>query len=138
MKTDELINNLRTHIEAINDEKIESIDFDSLTDDLKNTAQIILALNEKAKLCDKLLADVRSEIKRMSLAVSRARGDTSALSLTERWLNSEDLDYEDLVMLKRQVKAEFDRTFPGKPIHNMMEKGSSCDFKVGDFKTGEK
>lgn len=138
MKTDELINNLRTHIEAINDEKIESIDFDSLTDDLKNTAQIILALNEKAKLCDKLLADVRSEIKRMSLAVSRARGDTPALSLTERWLNSEDLDYEDLVMLKRQVKAEFDRTFPGKPIHNMMEKGSSCDFKVGDFKTGEK
>ena len=73
----------------------------------------------------------------MSSAVSRAKGDASSLSLTERLINSENLNYEDLVLLKDQVKAEFDRTFPGKPIHKMMEKRPSSDFKVGEFKTGK-
>ena len=138
MKTDELIKKLKTHIESIGGEKIELLDFDSLRDDLKNAANIILNLDEKGKLCNKLLADIKSEIKRMSLAVSRAKGDASSLSLTERLLNSEDLNYEDLVLLKGQVKAEFDRTFPGKPIHKMMEKGTSSDFKVGEFKIGKR
>lgn len=138
MKTDELVNNLRAHIESISDEKIELLDFDSLRDDLKNAAGLLLNLDQKGRLCDKLLDGIRSEIKRMSLAVSRAKGDPSNMNLTERLLNSEDLEYEDLALLKRQVEAEFDRTFPGKPIHKMMEKGPSCDFKVGEFKTGEK
>jgi hypothetical protein len=138
MKTDELVSNLRAHIESIGDEKIELLDFDSLRDDLKNTAGLLLKLDEKGKLCDKLLNGIKSDIKRMSLDVSRAKGDASSLSLTERLLNSEDLDYDDLVLLKDQVKAEFDRTFPGKPIHEMMEKGTSSDFKVGEFKTGKR
>lgn len=137
MKTDELINNLKTHIEVIGDEKIELIDFDSLKNDLKDAAKLVLNLDEKAKLGTKLLADIISEIKRMSLAVSQAKGDASSLSLTERFLDSGELSYEDLVLIKSQVKAEFDRTFPGKPVHNIMEKGKSCDFRVGDFKTGE-
>jgi hypothetical protein len=138
MKTDELVSNLRAHIESIGDERIELLDFDSLRDDLKKAAGLLLKLDEKGKLCDKLLDGIKSDIKRMSLAVSRAKGDASSLSLTERLLNSEDLDYEDLVLLKDQVKAEFDRTFPGKPIHKMMEKATSSDFKVGEFKTGER
>ena len=137
MKTDELVSNLRAHIEGIGDEKIELLDFDSLRDDLKKAAGLLLKLDEKGKLCDKLLDGIKSDIKRMSLAVSRAKGDASSLSLTERLLNSEDLDYEDLVLLKNQVEAEFNRTFPGKPIHKMMEKSTSSDFKVGEFKTGE-
>ena len=138
MKTDELVNNLRTHIETISDEKIELLDFDSLRDDLKNAAEILLNLDEKGKVCDKLLADIKSEIKRMSLAVSRAKGDTSTLNLTERLLDAEDLDYEDLFLLKRQVRTEFDRTFPGKPLHKIVEQGQSFDFKVGEFKIGER
>ena len=138
MKTDELVNNLKTHIESLNDEKIELLDFDSLREDLNNAAGFLLNLDQKGRLCDKLLDSIRSEIKRMSLAVSRAKGDASSLSLTERLLNSEGLNYEDLALLKQQVEAEFDRTFPGKPIHKIMEKGNSCDFKVGDFKTGER
>ncbi len=138
METDDLVNNLRAHIESISDEKIELLDFDSLRDDLKNATGLLLNLDQKGKLCDKLLDGIRSEIKKMSLAVSRAKGDASSLSLTERLLKSEDLDYEDLALLKQQVGAEFDRTFPGKPIHKIMEKGNSSDFKVGDFKTGER
>lgn len=138
MKIDGLVENLKTHLEAISDEKIELMDFDSLRNDLKDAKDLLLSLDQKGKLCDKLLADTKSEIKRMSLAVSRAKGDTSTLNLTGTLLDVEDLDYEDLVLLKRQVRAEFDKTFPGKPVHKVMEKGQRFDFKVGEFKIGQK
>jgi hypothetical protein len=138
MKVDELVENLRTHLEAINDEKIELINFDSLKDDLKHAAEVLLNLDQKRKLCDKLLVDTKSEIKRMSLAISRAKNDTSTLSLTDRLLDAEELDYGDLILLKRQVKAEFDRTFPGRPVHKLIEKGQSFDFKIGEFKIGKR
>ena len=138
MKIDELARNLKTHFERLNHEKIEIIDFDSLEKDLKETNQTLLKLDQKGKLCDKLLADAKAEIKRMSQAVSRAKGETSTLNLTERLLAAEELDYEDLVLLKHQVQAEFDKTFPGKPVHKIIEKNQSFDFRVGEFKIGEK
>jgi len=138
MKTNELVQNLRTHLETIGDEKIEAIDFDSLEKDLKEAARALLNLNLKGKLCDKLLADTKSEIQRMSLALSRAKGEASTFNLTERLLDAEDLDYEDLVLLKRQVRAEFDKTFPGKPLYEIMQKSPSPDFRIGEFKIGEK
>jgi hypothetical protein len=138
MKINELVKNLRTHLEAVSDERMEMIDFDSLSRDLKGTAEALLYLDCKGRLCDEFLADTKSEIKRMCLAVSRAKGDATALDLTERLLESEGLDYEDLILLKRQVKAEFDRAFPGKPVHKIMESGQSFDLKVGEFKIGRK
>lgn len=138
MKIEGLIKNLKTHLESLSDEKVEVIDFDSLRDDLKGAAKLLLELDQKGKLCDKLLADVKSEIKRMSLAVSQAKGDASTLNLIEKLLDSEGLNYEDIVSLKHQVRAEFDRTFPGQPVHKVVEIGRSCDFKVGEFKIGER
>ncbi len=138
MKINELVENLRTHLETMSDEKIEAIDFDSLAKDLKEAAQALLNLDHKGELCDRLLADTKSEIKKMSLALSRAKGEDSTLSLTERLLDAEDLDYEGLVLLKHQVRAEFDKTFPGKPLHKIMQKSQSPDFRVSEFKIGEK
>lgn len=138
MKMSELVNNLRAHLEAMSDDKMEMIDFDSLKNDLKSAADAVLNLDQSERLRDKFLAETKSEIRRMCLVISRAKGDASALDLTERLLESEGLAYEDLVLLKRQVKAEFDRTFPGEPIHRVMGNGPSSDLKVGQFKIGGK
>jgi len=138
MRTSQLAENLAKHVHTISSEEMEMIDFDSLVGDLKDAAQALLDLGRKAELCDKFLDDAKSEIKRMSLAVSRAKGDASALDLTERLLESEGFDYDDLALLRRQVKAEFDRTFPGKPIHQVMENAEGFGSRVGEFKIGLK
>lgn len=138
MNTSKLVENLGRHVEMIRNEAIEMIDFDSLIKDLKNAAEALLDLDLKSKLSEKFLADTKSEIRRMSLAVSRAKGDPSGLDLTERLLQSEGLDYDDLVLLKDQVKAEFNKTFPGKPIHRVVESGRSSGSKVLEFKVGTK
>jgi hypothetical protein len=138
MKTTKLVENLGRHVETIRNEAIEMIDFDSLIKDLENTAEALLDLELKSKLSGKFLADTKSEIRRMSLAVSRAKGDASGLDLTERLLQSEGLDYDDLILLKDQVKAEFNRTFPGKPVHRVVERGRSSGSRILEFKVGTK
>ena len=138
MKTSQLLENLGKHAQSIKSEEIETVDFDSLAGDLKSAAQALSDLGRKAELCDKFMDEARSEIKRMSLAVSRAKGDASALDLTERLLESEGLDYDDLALLRRQVRAEFDRTFPGKPIHQVMETGEGFRLRASEFKIGLK
>jgi len=138
MKTNELVENLRKHLAAIRNEAIEMIDFDSLIKDLQNVSEALLDLELKSKLSEKFLADTKSEIRRMALAVSRAKGDPSGLDLTERLLESEGLDYDELILLKDQVKAEFNRTFPGKPVHRVVERGRSSESRVLEFKVGTK
>ena len=75
MNIQNLIDALKEHIGCLDEEKIEKIDFDRMQEDLKNSIEALASLQKKEELCDKLLSDFKSEIKKMTLAVSRVKGE---------------------------------------------------------------
>lgn len=148
MKIQNLIDALKEHIECLDGEKMEKIDFDQMQKDLKNSAEALSSLQRKEELCDKLLSDFKSEIKRMSLALSRVKGDwnpalkmqTSHLrdGLVERLLSSENLGFEELILLREKVREEFNKCFPTKPQARIVDNLNFGEFKISEFKTGVK
>ena len=84
MHTQKLIETLKEHLRCLDAEKIEKIDFDQLQEDLKNSIEVLTCLQKKEELADKLLSDFKSDIKRMSLAISRAKSDLNTCGLVEK------------------------------------------------------
>lgn len=70
MEMENLIDSLKKHRDAINNEMVQKMDFDQLENDLSESVSALTSLHQKEKLCEKLLSDFKSEIKRMALAVS--------------------------------------------------------------------
>ncbi len=138
MKIQNLIEALNGHIECLDGEKIEKIDFDQMQEDLKNSMEALISLQQKEQLCDKLLSDFKLEIERMSLALSRAKGDLNTAGLVERLLSSENLTYEELALLKERVREEFNKSFPNKPQAKVVDHLSFGGFKISEFKAGLK
>lgn len=136
MQTPKLIESLREHIESLNTEKIEKIDFDQLQEDLKAVVEALIFLRKKENLCDQLFSDFKSDIKRMSFAISRARGDLKTSGLVEKLLSSENLSFEELILMREKVREDFNKTFPVKPQAKIVDKLSFEGFKISEFKTG--
>jgi hypothetical protein len=138
MEIENLIQSLKKHGEAIQNETIQKIDFDQLEKDLSEAVSALSSLEKKEKLCDELLSDFKSEIKRMTLAVSRAKGDLNSCGLVERLLLSPDLGFEDLLFLREKVREEFNQSFPNSPQSKIMANLTNSSFKVSAFKAGVK
>ena len=136
MNVDELIKSLEGHKAAINGEMIQTIDFDQLERDLGEAALVLHSLGEKERLCEKLLSDFKSEIKKMSLAVSRAKGDLSSCGLVDKLLSSPDLSFEDLLFLKKKVREEFNQSFPPSPQSKVVVGPGRVNAGMSEFKTG--
>jgi hypothetical protein len=138
MDIQNLIQSLKDHQNAISDETVHKMDFDQLEKDLNQTTCALSSLSEKEKLCERLLGDFKSEIKRTALAVSRAKGDLSSSSLVEKLLSSPDLGFEDLLFLREKVKEEFNQSFPSAPQYRVMASLPEPNFRSSEFKTGAK
>jgi hypothetical protein len=136
MNVQELIESLKRHKTAINGETIQKIDFDQLEKDLGEAAFVLACLGEKEGLCEKLLLDFKSEIKKMSLAVSRAKGDLSSCGLVDKLLSSPGLSFEDLLFLKKKVREEFNQSFPSSPQSKVVVDPGHVNTSVSEFKTG--
>jgi len=119
-------------------EKIEKIDFDQMQEDLKAVVETLIRLQKKDQLCEKLLSDFKSDVKRMSLAISRAKGDLNACGLVEKLLSSENLSFEELILMREKVREEFNKSFPTKPQAKIADNLGFGGFKINEFKTGAK
>jgi chromosome segregation ATPase len=138
MNIQELIEALKEHIKCLDAEKIEKIDFDQMQEDLRNSIDALNILQNKEELCEKLLSDFKSEIKRMSLAISRAKGDLNNFGLVERLLSSENLSFDELVILREKVREDFNRSFPAKPQAKVVDSLGFGGIKISEFKAGVK
>jgi hypothetical protein len=135
MKRQELAKKLKENVALLKEERIEKIDFDELLKDLIEASETLINLAKKEELGNKLLSDFKSEIRRMALALSKSIGDKSNLDLVENLLSSENLSFEDLALLKRQVKSEFDKAFPSKPLSRIAEKMQAGKIRIEEFRT---
>jgi hypothetical protein len=138
MNIQDLIDSLKSHREAIDGEAIQKMDFDQLEKDLSQSVQALSSLDKTEELCQKLLSDFKSQIKRMSLVVSRVKGDSSSCSLVERLLESPDLSFDDLLFLREKVKEEFNHSFPSLPRSRVLIERGGSNFAISEFKTGVK
>jgi len=136
MNNERLIESLEKHRLAIQDETISKLDFDQMENDLAEAASALSVLEKKEKLCDQLVDDFKSEIKRMALAISRAKGNLSSGVLMEKLLSSPDISYDDLKFLRDKVREEFNQSFPASPQYRVVVNEAESNFKMGDFKTG--
>jgi hypothetical protein len=138
MDTQELIESLKGHKDRISGEMIQKIDFDHLEKDLSEAVRVLNSSGEKEQLCEELLSDFKSEVKKMALAVSRVRGNLSACGLVEKLLSSPDLSFEDLLFLREKVKEEFNQSFPSSPQSKMVADPGQPNLSIPEFKTGVK
>jgi hypothetical protein len=138
MKTQELALKLKEDAALLKDERIERVNFDELLNDLQKASETLINLAQKEDMGNKLLSDFKSEIKRMALALSKTVGDKSNLDLVENLLSCENLGFEDLTLLKRQVKSEFDKAFPSQPVSRIGEKMKIDTMRIEEFRTGVK
>jgi len=138
MQTPKLIESLKEHIESLDTEKIERIDFDQLQEDLKTVVEALIFLQKKENLCDKLLSDFKSDIKRMSLSISRAKGDLNSCGLVEKLLSFENLNFDELILLREKIREDFNKTFPAKPQAKVVDSLGFGKFRMSEFKAGVK
>jgi hypothetical protein len=138
VQTQNLIDALKGHLSCLDSEKIEKIDFDQMQEDLKTAVEALNHLQKKDQLCNKLLSDFKSEIKRMSLAISRAKGDGSTCNLVEKLLSSENQSFDELVLLREKVREDFNQSFPTKPQAKVVDTLGYGGFKINEFKAGVK
>jgi hypothetical protein len=134
MHTQKLIEALKEHLRCLDAEKIEKIDFDQLQEDLKNSIEVLTCLQKKEEFADKLLADFKSDIKRMSLAISRAKGDLNTSGLVEKLLSSENLSFEELILLREKLREDFNKSFPTKPQAKVVDALGHGGFKISEFR----
>jgi len=136
MNIENLIASLQRHREAIGEEMPQKLDFDELERDLSDSARVLSSLKEKEQLCEKLLADFKSDVQKMAVAVSRAKGDLSSCSLVEKFLSSPDLSFEDLRFLREKVKEEFNQTLPSSPRSRLTVTQPGSGLKTSEFEAG--
>lgn len=136
MNTQSLIESLKVHQGCISDETIHNMDFDKLEKDLNEALRALKSSTQKEELCEKLLADFKSDIKKMALAVSRAKGDVGSSGLVEKLLSSPDLGFEDLLFLREKVKEEFNQSFSSSPQSRVSSTIPASKFNASVFKTG--
>lgn len=137
MDISELIQHLKQDAEKINQDKIEELDFDRLEENLNSASEILKKLGEKEKTSDRILEDYKSEIKRLALSLSRLKGENANLELMEKYLREENLSYEELSLLRKQLKSEFDKSFSTTPIARAFypfSENKSAKDKITEFK----
>lgn len=136
MDVQELIESLKGHKAAISGEMIQKIDFDRLEKDLTEAARVLVFRAQKEQLYNKLLSDFKSEVKKMALAVSRAKGSLSSCGLVDKLLSLPDMTFEDLLLLREKVREEFNQSFPSSPQSKVFVDPGQGNTSISEFKTG--
>ena len=136
MNVENLIESLKGHRKAIGDENIGGMDFDQLKKDLNEAASALGSLEATEKLCQRLVSDFKSQIQRMAMAVSRAKGEGGSSALVEKLLSSPDISFDDLLFLREKTREEFNQCFPVSPQSQVMVSLAESKSKVTDFKAG--
>jgi len=136
MEIQKLIGALNRQREAIAGDAVHEMDFDELQSDLAEAARVLGGLSENGRLCERLLADLKSEITRMALAVSRAKGEAGTGDLVEKLVSSPETGLDDLFHLRRMVREQFNHCFPILPQSKMTNRTGGQRAKVLEFKTG--
>jgi hypothetical protein len=138
VQTQKLIDALKQHLEHLDAEKVEKIDFDQMQQDLKTVVEALISWQKKDQLCDQLLSDFKSDIKRLSLSISRAKGDLKTAGLVEKLLSSENLSFDELILMREKVREDFNKTFPAKPQAKVIDTLGFGEFRISEFKAGAK
>ncbi len=138
MEIQNLIKNLEEYKRSLQDESIELIDFDQLQVDLDKAALALSSLYAKERICERLEAEFKSEIKRLAKAICHVKGDSTSWSLVERLLLSPDLSADELLLLREEIKEEFNRCFHSTPRSKVMVDLTAPNFRISEFKTGGK
>ncbi|MDH4222579.1 MAG: hypothetical protein OEV55_03460 [candidate division Zixibacteria bacterium] len=112
----ELIQHLEQDAEKIGQEKVEELDFDRLQENLNLASNMLKSFSEKERTSEKILEDYKTEIKRLALSLSRLKGESANLDTLEKSLQDENLSYDMLSRLRKQLQTEFDRSFPTSPL----------------------
>ena len=136
MNVSELAKALKNHALLMDQEKTTQINFDELQKDLRQASEVLTKLEEKSNLGEKLLGDFKAEIKRMSLTLSRVKDDPHLFELTQKFVDSDNMRFEDLILLRKQIRSEFDKAFPSKPQAKIMKILPSFNYKIKEFKAG--
>ena len=74
----------------------------------------------------------------MSQAISRAKGDLNTSGMVERFLSSENLSFDELILLREKVREDFNKSFPTKPQTKVVDNLGFGEFKISEFKAGGK
>ncbi len=127
---------LTNHRDAINAENVQKLDFDQLERDLDEAVSILNTLEKKERLCDQLVDDFKADIKRMTLVLSRVKGDMGSVGLVEKLLSSPDMSFDDLRFLREKVREDFNLIFPSSPQSRVVANLTKSNFRVGEFKAG--
>jgi hypothetical protein len=136
MEIQKMIDALNQQCQAIEGETVHQMDFDQLQSDLAEAARILIGLSERDRLCERLLADFKSDIARMALAVSRAKGEAGTGELVEKLISSQDASLDDLFHLRKMVREQFNHCFPAAPQSKVSGRLASSQAKVSEFKSG--
>jgi hypothetical protein len=136
MEIQKLIDALNQQRQAIAGETVHQMDFDQLQSDLAEACRMLIGLKERDKLCERLLADFKSDIARMTMAVSRAKGEAGTGELVEKLLSSPDTGLDDLFHLRKTIRQQFNHCFPVTPQSKVSGRMASSQAKVSEFKTG--
>jgi hypothetical protein len=115
-------------------ESLELIDFDVLISDLKTAREALAGLRDKDSMLERMTADVRGEVRRMLLAIAKVKGETASTSMVAGLLDSPDLSYEELRLLKKEVVSEFNRCLPNRPLSQQESLAETDYLTVSEFK----
>ena len=115
-------------------ESLDLIDFDALISDLEIAKEALVDLREKSSLAVRITEDVKGEVRRMLSAITKVKGETTSASMITKLLDSPDLSYEDLKLLKKEVTSEFNRCLPNRPGSHQHNLGEDDYLTTSEFK----
>lgn len=131
----DLVQKFEEYNSCLKEERLEDIDFDEFQSLLKKAKDVIFDLEKKTEMGDKLLLDFKGEMMKMSLAIAKAnpKGESISSSLTERLILS-DLSFEEMIGLRKQLRDEFNKSFPTSPQYQIRE-NSKEEMETSSFKS---
>ena len=127
----ELITKLDSTRARLAEEKIEEIDFSELAHDLGEAGATLQLLAMQAETGRKLVSLFKEELATRARAIARLKGESS--SLTEKLIRTENISLDELLTLKQELTAEFDRVFAHKLTEPAGPAGKGED--AAQFKT---
>jgi hypothetical protein len=130
----EIEERLGDYSQLLKAESLELIDFDALISDLEIAREALAELRGKDSILQKMAADVKGEVRRMLLATAKVKGETASTSMVAGLLDSPDLSYEELKLLRKEVVSEFNRCLPNRPLSQQESPGETDYLTVSEFK----
>jgi hypothetical protein len=130
----EIEERLRDYSKLLRVESLELIDFDALISDLETARETLGELRDHSSVVERITSDVKGEVRRMLLAIARVKGETASTSMVAGLLDSPDLGYEELRLLKKEVVSEFNRCLPNRPLSQYESPAETDYLSVSEYK----